>query len=145
MYFSSGLSVRYFGWVDSTVFWNLLELWWSNCNLFFPAQHFTTEEQRFWNIFSPTIDRFWDSKLFVQKYLLAKYYTSIVGFHQRTTSWSPCNKVWNCYIVRSKENPLERADFTLQLLMFVTAEKERVMFIKNIFIFLSAVVSTILG
>ena len=31
--------------------------------------------------------------------------------------------------ISPKETTLERADFTLQLLMFVTAEKERVMFI----------------
>ena len=33
------------------------------------------------------------------------------------------------WIYLSKETTLERADFTLQLLMFVTEEKERVMFI----------------
>ena len=51
-------------------------------------------------------------------------------------------------IERAKETTLERADFTLQLLMFVTAEKEieRVMFIIFfLFIFLSAVVPTILS
>ena len=40
---------------------------------------------------------------------------------------------------RSKETTLERADFTLQLLMFVTAEKEGQMFI--IFFFFSFFVS----
>ena len=34
-----------------------------------------------------------------------------------------------CTLGEHKETKLERADFTLQLLMFVTAEKERVMFI----------------
>ena len=32
-------------------------------------------------------------------------------------------------IVRTKETPLERGDFTLQLSIFVTAEKEGQMFI----------------
>ena len=45
-----------------------------------------------------------------------------------------------------KETTLERADFALQLLMFVTAEKERVMFIIFLsFHFLSAVVPKILS
>ena len=39
------------------------------------------------------------------------------------------------YIVLHKETILERADFTFQLLMFVTAEKEKSMFI---FFFLSS-------
>ena len=44
--------------------------------------------------------------------------------------------------VRSKETTLERADFTLQLLMFVTTEKEGVVFIIFFFFqFLSAVVT----
>ena len=49
-------------------------------------------------------------------------------------------------LARSKETTLERPDFTLQLLMFVTAEKEREMF--SIFFllpFLSAVVPVILS
>ena len=33
------------------------------------------------------------------------------------------------HVVHTKESTLERADFTFQLLMFVSAEKERVMFI----------------
>ena len=46
-----------------------------------------------------------------------------------------------------KETTLERADFTLQLLMLVTAEKERVCCVYNFlsFLFLGAVVSLILS
>ena len=47
---------------------------------------------------------------------------------------------------KTKETTLERADFTLQLLMFVTAEKERELFTIFFFSsFLSAVVPTILS
>ena len=48
--------------------------------------------------------------------------------------------------MQPKETTLERADFTLQLLMFVTGDKEGQMFIIFFLpIFLSAVVSTVLG
>ena len=41
---------------------------------------------------------------------------------------APRTGVVNRLLVGPKETILERADFTLQLLMFVTAEKEREMF-----------------
>ena len=49
-------------------------------------------------------------------------------------------------ISNTKETTLERADFTLQLLMFVTVEEERIMFITFFLsIFLSAVVPAVLS
>ena len=36
-----------------------------------------------------------------------------------------CGKYLKVWLRAAKETTLERADFTLQLLMFVTAEKER--------------------